>query len=101
MKYSGLVIGIPKEILPGERRVSATPATVSVLVQQGATVLVETGAGAGAFFSDEAYAEAGAKLMGDVREIFAQADLILKVKEPQYNAEYEVHEADLLREDRR
>ncbi|MDI9440908.1 MAG: Re/Si-specific NAD(P)(+) transhydrogenase subunit alpha [Firmicutes bacterium] len=98
MKYSGLVIGIPKEILPGERRVSATPATVSVLVQQGATVLVETGAGAGAFFSDEAYAEAGAKLMGDVREIFAQADLILKVKEPQYNAEYEVHEADLLRE---
>ena len=49
MKYSGLVIGIPKEILPGERRASATPATVSVLVQQGATVLVETGAGAGRF----------------------------------------------------
>ncbi len=97
MRYSGLTIGIPKEILAGERRISAVPETVAAFVEQGAQVLVETGAGAGAFFGDEAYQEAGAVLAADVRDIYAQADLILKVKEPQYNRELDAHEADLLR----
>ncbi len=49
MKYNGLTIGVPKEILAGERRVSAVPETVAAFVEQGARVLVEAGAGAGAF----------------------------------------------------
>ncbi len=97
MKYNGLTIGVPKEILAGERRVSAVPETVAAFVEQGARVLVEAGAGAGAFFADEAYRQAGAEIMPDVRTIYARADLILKVKEPQHNPELDVHEAELLR----
>jgi NAD(P) transhydrogenase subunit alpha len=97
MKYAGLTIGVPKEILAGERRVSATPETVSQFVKGGAKVLVERGAGLGAFFADEAYQEAGATLCS-VKEVFDGADLILKVKEPQFNQELGVHEVDLMRE---
>ncbi len=97
MKYNGLTIGVPKEILAGERRVSAVPETVAAFVERGARVLVEAGAGVGAFFADEAYRRAGAEIMPDVRTIYARADLILKVKEPQHNPELDVHEAELLR----
>ena len=96
MKYAGLTVGVPKEILAGERRVSATPETVEQFVKAGAKVLVERGAGLGAFFSDEAYQAAGATLC-TVKEVFAGADLILKVKEPQFNEELGVHEVDLMR----
>lgn len=97
MKYAGLTVGVPKEILSGERRVSATPETVGQFVKGGAKVLVERGAGLGAFFSDEAYKEAGATLC-DAKEVFAGADLILKVKEPQLNEALGVHEVDLMKE---
>jgi NAD(P) transhydrogenase subunit alpha len=50
-----MIIGIPKEIMHGENRVSATPETVEKLVKDGATVLVEKSAGEGSFFSDEQY----------------------------------------------
>ena len=96
MKYAGLTIGVPKEILAGERRVSATPETVSQFVKRGARVLVEAGAGLGAFFSDEAYQQAGATLC-EVKEVYAAADLILKVKEPQFHEGLNLHETDLLR----
>lgn len=97
MKYAGLTIGVPKEILAGERRVSATPETVGQFVKGGAKVLVEAGAGLGAFFSDEAYEQAGATLCPDVRDVYAGADLILKVKEPQWHEGLSIHENDLLR----
>lgn len=97
MKYQGLTIGVPKEILAGERRVSATPETVAQFVKGGAKVLVEAGAGLGAFFSDEAYKQAGAVVVEDVRELYNQADLILKVKEPQYHEGLQLEETDLLR----
>ena len=77
MKYQGLTIGVPKEILAGERRVSATPETVSQFVKGGAKVLVEAGAGLGAFFTDDAYRAAGATVLADVREVYEQADLCL------------------------
>ena len=96
MKYAGLTIGVPKEILAGERRVSATPETVGQFVKRGAKVLVEAGAGLGAFFSDEAYQQAGATLC-EVKEVYAGADLILKVKEPQFHEKLSIHETDLLR----
>ncbi|NMB01557.1 MAG: Re/Si-specific NAD(P)(+) transhydrogenase subunit alpha [Firmicutes bacterium] len=97
MKYQGLTIGVPKEILSGERRVSATPETVTQFVQGGAKVLVETGAGVGAFFSDEAYREAGATVVADVKEVYQSAELILKVKEPQFHEGLNLHETELLR----
>jgi NAD(P) transhydrogenase subunit alpha len=80
MKYQGLTIGVPKEILAGERRVAATPETVAQFVKDGAQVLVEAGAGLGSFFNDDAYRAAGAVVLADVREVYKTADLILKVR---------------------
>jgi NAD(P) transhydrogenase subunit alpha len=97
MKYQGLTIGVPKEILAGERRVSATPETVAQFVKGGAKVLVEAGAGLGSFFNDDAYRAAGAEILADVREVYAGADLILKVKEPQFHESLGTHETQLLR----
>ncbi|CAK7014114.1 MAG: NAD(P) transhydrogenase subunit alpha part 1 [Desulfovibrio sp.] len=98
MKFQGMTIGVPKEIMHGERRVSATPDTVKKMVADGATVLVEKGAGDGAFFADSAYVEAGGKIVDDVQEIFAKADVILKVKEPLFNDKVNKHEAEMVRD---
>ena len=92
-----MVIGIPKEIMHGENRVSATPDTCAKLIADGHRVLVERGAGMGAYFHDESYAQAGAELIGDARTLFEQAELILKVKEPQFNEALNTHEVDLMR----
>lgn len=97
MKYTGLTIGIPKEILAGERRVAATPETVASFTKGGAQVLIETGAGLGAFFSDDAYSNAGATIYMDVKALYQDADIILKVKEPQWHDKLQIHEAELLR----
>lgn len=93
-----MTIGVPMEIMHGERRVSATPDTVKKMVGEGATVLVEKGAGDGAFFSDAAYVEAGGKIVEDVQEIFAKSDVILKVKEPLFNKKVNKHEAEMVRD---
>lgn len=98
MRFDGMVIGVPKEIMPGERRVSSTPETVKKMVDEGATVLVEKGAGEGSFFSDDQYKEAGAKLVDTAPEIFEKADVILKVKEPLFNEKAGKHESDMLRD---
>ncbi len=98
MKFQGMTIGIPKEIMPGERRVSATPDTVKKMVAEGAQVLVEQGAGAGSFFADNDYQSAGATLVADVQEIFAKAHVILKVKEPQFNEQVKKHETEMVRD---
>lgn len=91
-----MVIGIPKEIMHGEGRVSAIPETVAKLKADGYEVLVETSAGEGAFFSDAQYAEAGAVLVPDVAELYRKADIILKVKEPQFNEAKGLHEVDMM-----
>ena len=92
--YQGLTIGIPREIMPGEQRVAAIPETVQQLVSNGARVLVETGAGRGAYFSDHAYQEAGAHVVPEPRALFSQSQLILKVKEPRFNDSLDEHEVD-------
>ena len=74
-------IGVAKEIKSDEYRVALTPAGARELVQRGHDVLVEQGAGVGSAFSDGAYEAAGAKLC-DVAEVWADAELLLKVKEP-------------------
>ena len=97
MQYQGLVISVPKEIMPGEKRVAATPETVKKLVSQGATLLVEESAGLGSYFSDAEYVEAGATIVGDVEELFSKANIIFKVKEPQFNHQVGKHEVDLMK----
>lgn len=91
-----MIIGIPKEIMMGEARVAATPETVKKFVQDGMTVLVETNAGAKAHFYDEDYKNAGAEVVTDVKSLFEKSDLILKVKEPQFNEQLQLHEVDMM-----
>jgi alanine dehydrogenase len=76
-------IGVPKEIKSHEYRVGLTPASVGEARAHGHEVLVERGAGAGAGVPDEAFVAAGARLVDSADEVFAQADLVVKVKEPQ------------------
>lgn len=75
-----MIIGIPRESLPGETRVAATPQTVGQLIKLGYEVLVESGAGVAASFSDEAFVEAGASI-GTTTEALA-TDIVLKVNAP-------------------
>ena len=76
-------IGVPKEIKNHEYRVGLTPASVAELVHAGHEVLVETKAGTGIDFDDEAYVRVGAKIAPDAAAVFAGSDMIVKVKEPQ------------------
>ena len=78
-----MIIGVPKEIKDYEYRVSLTPDGARVLLQAGHQVVVEPSAGQGSGFSDDAYRQAGAQVAGSKAEVFQQADLIVKVKEPQ------------------
>ncbi|MEO9573074.1 MAG: alanine dehydrogenase [Tateyamaria sp.] len=76
-------IGCPKEIKPQEYRVGLTPNAAHEAVVHGHKVTVETSAGDGAGFPDQAYIDAGAEIAGNAADIFAAADMIVKVKEPQ------------------
>ncbi len=89
-----MIVGVPKEIKDNEYRVSMTPDGVHQLVEAGHTVLVETGAGEGSYFSDEDFAETGAKI-ASVDEVWTQANMVIKVKEP-LPAEYAYLRPDLV-----
>lgn len=78
-----MLIGVPKEIKNSEYRVGLTPASVRELVSRGHQVLVQSGAGAAIGLPDDMYRHVGATICGDAHEVFARADLIVKVKEPQ------------------
>jgi alanine dehydrogenase len=78
-----VLIGVPKEIKNNEYRVGLVPASVRELVAQGRQVLVQGGAGAAIGLGDELYRAAGAEIVADAAEVFARAELIVKVKEPQ------------------
>jgi alanine dehydrogenase len=78
-----MLIGVPKEIKNHEYRVGLTPASVREFVHHGHSVLVETNAGAGIGCDDKAYEAAGAKIAKKAADVFAKADMIVKVKEPQ------------------
>jgi alanine dehydrogenase len=84
-----MIVGILKEIKVEENRVSMTPAGVEVMIHHGHTLLVEKSAGVGSGFSDDAYAQAGAVLVNTAAEIYARAELVMHVKEPQ-PSEYEM-----------
>lgn len=91
-------IGIPAEIVEGERRVAVAPATITELKKLGVEFLVESGAGAEAHFSDAAFKAAGAEITSDARAVWSTADVVLKVRPPAMNPKLGVHEVDLLKE---
>jgi alanine dehydrogenase len=76
-----VIIGVPREVKPGEQRVALTPAGVRALAEAGHRVVVERGAGSGSSIRDEEYTRVGAAVAA-VDEVWAKAELILKVKEP-------------------
>ena len=78
-----MIVGIPKEIKEDEYRVAILPVGVEELVQRGHKVLVQAGAGLGSGIADHAYLQAGAELVASGEDIFGNADLVVKVKEPQ------------------
>ena len=75
-------IGIPKEIKINENRVALVPSGVGALVAAGHTVLMENSAGLGSGFDDEQYTSAGAHIVADADAVWAESELIVKVKEP-------------------
>ncbi len=77
-----MLVGVPREIKTHEYRVGMVPASVRELVHHGHQVMVETHAGHGIGFDDPDYAAAGAEIVDTAAEIFARADMIVKVKEP-------------------
>ncbi|TWT88829.1 Alanine dehydrogenase [Pseudobythopirellula maris] len=78
-----MIIGVPKEVKPDEYRVAMLPVGVEELTRRGHAVVLERGAGVGSGLPDEAYEAVGAKLVDGPEQVFGEADLIVKVKEPQ------------------
>ncbi len=80
-----MIIGVPKEIKNNEFRVGLSPESVKNLINENHNLIIETNAGIGSGFTDEDYIEVGAKIIQTPSEIFQKADLIIKVKEPQFS----------------
>ena len=89
-------IGVPKEIKDHEYRVGLTPSSVREIIAGGHKVSVETGAGSGIGAPDAAYQKVGATIATDAQEVFAAADMIVKVKEPQANERAMLRQGQIL-----
>jgi alanine dehydrogenase len=82
VEEAAMIVGVPKEIKREEYRVGIVPGGVRILIGSGHRVLIERGAGEGAGMTDEEYAAAGARVVDSAAEVYGQADLVMKVKEP-------------------
>lgn len=91
-----MLIGCPKEIKPQEFRIGLTPAAVSEATRSGHSVIIENNAGQGAGFSNDDYIAAGAGIVDTAEEIFATAEMVVKVKEPQAVERKQLREGQLL-----
>ncbi|GKY88771.1 alanine dehydrogenase [Sinisalibacter aestuarii] len=91
-----MLIGCPKEIKPQEFRVGLTPRAAAEVIAHGHAVLVETGAGNGAGFTDDDYRAVGAQVAETAQEVFARAELVVKVKEPQAGERKMLREGQVL-----
>lgn len=89
-------IAVPREIHPGESRVAATPEVVTQLAKLGFSIEIESGCGEAASFNDDAYREAGASVVEGTRELWQNADIILKVRAPAHHPSLECSETELL-----
>jgi proton-translocating NAD(P)+ transhydrogenase subunit alpha len=92
-----MIIAVPRERRAGERRVAAIPETVRQLTKLGFDVRIESKAGAGASFEDGDYQHAGATIVTDTRQLWSDADIILKVQPPHEYTDLGAHEIDLIR----
>lgn len=93
-----MIIGIPKEILEGEKRVAAIPETVVDYIKMGFKVLVEINAGKAIFRDDSEYEKSGAEIVKDAEVLFKKADIVLKVKQLEFNAKVDKHEVEMMRD---
>ena len=91
-------IGVPNEIHKDEHRVALTPDTAGRLQKLGYECAIEAGAGARAKFTDDAYRDAGVTIVADTRQLWAESDIIFKVRAPEQNVALDTHETELLRE---
>jgi NAD(P) transhydrogenase subunit alpha len=89
-------IGIPKEIHEGEKRVATTPDAAEKIIKLGFEVSIESGAGAAADISDEAYKEAGVTIVKDAKTLWSQSDIVMKVRAPEKHPELAIDETELL-----
>jgi hypothetical protein len=94
-----MIVGIPKETFPGERRVSMAPSVVPTLTKKGLDVIVEPGAGAAAGLTDTEFQQKGARLGRDRSEVFSAADVILQVRALGANPDAGRADLDLMRQD--
>ena len=92
-----MIIGVPREIHHGERRVAIVPSTIGQLKKLGYEVIVEEGAGMLANFPDNLYKDAGAEVVNSAKEIWKLSNLVLKIRGPERHPVLKKHEASLLR----
>lgn len=93
-----LIVGVPRETYPDERRIALIPASVALLKKSGFDVIIETGAGAAAGFPDEAYRHEGARIADGRSEVFASADVVLQVRTAGANVDAGKFDLEALRE---
>jgi alanine dehydrogenase len=91
-----MIIGVPKEIKQDEYRVGAVPAGIKALTDDGNTVFVEAGAGEGSGIFDKEYQAAGAEILQDADEVWARAEMIIKVKEPVVAEYHRIREGQIV-----
>ena len=91
-------IGVPKEVHAEERRVAVTPESAEQLRKLGFSVAIEAGAGESSHFSDDSYREAGVEVVEDVRVLWADSDIVMKVRAPECHPLLGIDESELLRE---
>lgn len=92
-----MVIGIPKEIYPGENRVAIVPDVAGKLIKKGFEVLIEKDAGLNAGFTNESYEKAGVKVLADLSELYSKSDIILKVQRPTEHPQFGKNELELMK----
>ncbi len=93
-----MIIAVPKEIIPGERRVGLSPESIKKLIKNKVEIVIESGAGIESNYSDEDYRNAGAKIETSTETLWSSANLVLKVREPVENEALGKHEVDLMSE---
>jgi len=92
-----VVIGVPKEIYPGENRVAMVPDIAGKLIKKGFEVLIQSDAGLNAGFTNQGYEKAGVKVLSDLQELYSKSDIILKVQRPIEHPQYGKNELELMK----
>ncbi len=92
-----MIIGIPKEIFPGENRVAMVPDVAGKLIKKGFEVFIERDAGLNAGFTNEEYEKVGVKVLSDLKELYSKSDIILKVQRPIDHPQYGKNELELMK----